>query len=182
MDGGDGAAPLTVSGVYQDVSSGGYTAKMQGEPPSGADAYVVFADTAGEAAPGDVAADYGERFPSASVIPMREYIRQTMSYATDALRGAALLSAVFGLGVALLITSLFLRLVLSRDRGETGLLSAIGFSSREIVGQVWPRVLVAAAGTVIGVVFAATAESPWSAASSLRRGWGSGSSRSSRIR
>ncbi|MDA2810207.1 FtsX-like permease family protein [Nocardiopsis sp. RSe5-2] len=158
VDGGDGAAPLTVSGVYQDVSSAGYTAKMQGEPPSGADAYVVFADMAGEEAPGDVAAEYEERFPSASVIPMREYIQQTMSYATDALRGAAVLSAVFGLGVALLITSLFLRLVLSRDRGKTGLLSAIGLSSGEIVGQVWLKVLVAAAaGTAIGVVFAATA-------------------------
>ncbi|WP_017623918.1 ABC transporter permease [Nocardiopsis chromatogenes] len=158
VDDGDGAAPLTVSGVYQDVSSGGYTAKMQGEPPGGADAYTVYADTAGDAAAGAVAADYGERYPDATVIPMREYVQQTMAYATDALRGAAVLSAVFGLGVALLITSLFLRLVLSRDRGKTGLLSAVGFSSGEIIGQVWLKVLAAAAaGTVSGVVFAATA-------------------------
>ncbi|MDA2803974.1 FtsX-like permease family protein [Nocardiopsis suaedae] len=113
---------------------------------------------AGEAAPGAVAAEYGERYPDASVIPMREYVQQTMSYATDALRGAAVLSAVFGPGVALLNTSLFLRLVLSRDRGKTGLLSAVGFSSGEIVGQVRLKVLVAAAaGTAMGVVFAGTA-------------------------
>ncbi|MFL1381738.1 FtsX-like permease family protein [Nocardiopsis protaetiae] len=149
---------LTVSGVYQDVTSGGFTAKAPGEVTSGASGYTVYANTAGGIDPGEVAADYGERFPTAAVIPAQEYVQQTLSYVTDALRGAAVLSVVFGVGVAVLITSLFLELRLTRDRRRMGVLSALGFSAGEIIAQVRVKTLLAVAvGTVTGLVFAATA-------------------------
>lgn len=161
-DGGPGEAGettgLTVSGVYQDITSGGRTARAQGEVTSGAVGYTIFADTAGETDPDAVAADYGERFPTASVAPTQEFMRQTLSYATDALRSAAVLSVVFGVGVAVLITSLFLGLRLTRDRRKMGVLSALGFSTGEIIAQVRVKTLLAVAlGTVAGLVFAATA-------------------------
>ena len=155
---GDGPRALLVSGVYQDVTSGGFTAKMHGEVTSGAAGYVVYADTAGGADPAAVAADYGERFPSAAVVPMREYVQQTLSYVTGAFRNAAVVAGVFGIGVALLITGLFLKLRLTRERRKMGILSAVGFSAREIVTQVRAKtVLAVAAGTSLGVIFAATA-------------------------
>ncbi|MFY7068726.1 FtsX-like permease family protein [Nocardiopsis changdeensis] len=153
-----GTATLTVSGVYQDVTSGGFTAKAQGEVTSGATGYVVYADTVGDTDPAGVAADYGERFPTASVIPMREFVRQTLSHVTGTLHEIAVLSVVFGVGVAVFITSLFLELRLARDRRKTGVLSALGFSAREIAAQVRAKTLLAVAlGTVAGLVFAATA-------------------------
>ncbi|WP_306366650.1 FtsX-like permease family protein [Nocardiopsis sp. CC223A] len=161
-DGGPGetgeGTSLTVSGVYQDVTSSGLTAKAQGEVTSGAAGYTIYADTTGRTDPGDVAADYGERFPTASMVPMREFMQQTLSYATDALRSAAVLSVLFGVGVAVLITSLFLGLRLTRDRRKMGVLSALGFSTGEIIAQVRVKTLLAVAlGTVAGLVFAATA-------------------------
>src|SRR5690606_3714210 len=64
----------------------------------------------------------------------------------------------FGLGVAVLIVSLFLKLRLTRDRPKMGVLTAIGFSAKELVGQVRTRtLLLVAAGTAAGAVFAATA-------------------------
>ncbi|CAL9442531.1 hypothetical protein SUDANB121_02291 [Nocardiopsis dassonvillei] len=160
-DGGDEGAvrprTLTVSGVYQDVTSGGFTAKADGEATSGADGHVVYADTAEGVDPGAVSADYGERFPTASVVPMREYVQQTLSYVTDALRAAAVLSVVFGVGVAVLITILFTELRLVRDRRKMGVLSALGFPVGEIIAQVRAKTLLAAAtGTAAGLVFAAT--------------------------
>ena len=147
-----------VSGVYQDVTSGGRTAKMQGEVTSGAAGYVIYADAAGEEDPAALAADYGERFPSATVIPMREYVQQTLSYVTDAFRSAAVLSVVFGIGVAVLITSLFLRLRLTRERRRMGILSAIGFSTNEIIAQLRVKALLAmVVGTLAGVALTATA-------------------------
>jgi putative ABC transport system permease protein len=149
---------VVLSGVYQDVTSGGYTAKMQGEVTPGAASYVIYANTAAGAGPVAVAADYSERFPAATVIPMREYVQQTLSYVTSAFQSAAIVSFSFGIGVAVLITNLFLKLRLTRDRRKMGVLSAIGFSTAEIIAQVRGKTLFAVVvGTLLGLVFAATA-------------------------
>lgn len=149
---------VVVSGVYQDVTSGGYTAKMQGEVTTGAASYVIYANAADGADPAAVAADYSERFPAATVIPMREYVQQTLSYVTSALQSTAILSFIFGIGVAMLITSLFLKLRLTRERRKMGVLFAIGFSTAEIIAQVRGKTLLAVVvGTLLGLVFAATA-------------------------
>lgn len=154
---GESWASYVVSGVYQDVTSGGYTAKVQGEVTAGAAGYVIYADIADGVDPGAVAAEYDQQFPSAAVIPMREYVEQTLEYVTSALRGAAVLTLVFATGVALLMTSLFLKLNLARDRRKMGVLSAIGFSAREIIAQVRGKTMLAVVvGTLGGLIFAAT--------------------------
>ena len=156
-DGGE-TSTVVVSGIYQDVTAGGYTAKVQGEETAGAAGYVIHANTAADADPATVAADYGERFPGAAVIPMREYVQQTLSYVTGAFQSAAVLAFAFGTGVAALITGLFLKLRLTRERGRMGVLAAIGFSTGEIIAQVRTKTLLAVVvGTLLGAVFAATA-------------------------
>lgn len=125
---------------------------------TGAAGYVIYADAVKGADPAAVAADYSERFPAATVIPMKAYVQQTLSYVTGAFQSAAVLSFIFGVGVALLITSLFLKLRLTRDRRKMGVLSAIGFSTREIIIQVRLKTLLAVAvGVLLGLVFAAAA-------------------------
>lgn len=149
---------VVVSGLYQDVTSGGFTAKMQGDVPSSALKYVVHADIADGTDPAALAREYSELHPFATVIPTREYVEQTLSYVTTAFRSAAILAAVFGVGVALLISSLFLQLRLTRERTRMGVLTALGFSSREIAAQVRFKVLVTVVvGTFVGSVVAAAA-------------------------
>ncbi|MDO5745987.1 MAG: ABC transporter permease, partial [Micrococcaceae bacterium] len=156
-DSADGSRVVRVSGVYQDVTSGGYTAKMQGGGSGEALGFVMYADTAEDVDPGALAREYHQSHPSASVIPMREYMTQTLAYVTDAFRSAAILAYIFGLGVALLITVLFLKLRLAKDRPTMGVLSAIGFSSHELAIQVKFKILLCVvAGTLIGVLVAAT--------------------------
>ncbi|MDN5765525.1 MAG: FtsX-like permease family protein [Humibacillus sp.] len=154
---------MVVSGIYQDVTSGGRTAKMQGAVAGDAVGYVIYADTVAGGDPAALAREYSNDFASATVIPMKEYVQQTLSYITSAFRSAAILAGVFGLGVALLITSLFLKLRLTRERSEMGVLMAMGFSAREIGSQVRFKILL-----TVGV-------GPFSA-SCLRRLLGSGSS------
>lgn len=155
---GDDATTLEVSGTYQDVTSGGYTAKMPGEVTTGATGYVIYTDIVEGVEADTIATEYGERFPTANVTPMREYVQQTLSHITNAFQSAALLAFAFGIGVALLITTLFLRLRLSRDRQRMGVLSAIGFSTREIIAQVRGKALfTVSVGTLLGLVFTATA-------------------------
>jgi putative ABC transport system permease protein len=155
--GGESTA-VVVSGIYQDVTNGGLTAKMQGGVTTGAVGYVIYADALDGADATAVAADYSESFPAATVIPMREYVQQTMSYVTSAFLSVAILALVFGTGVAVLITSLFLALRLTSDRRKMGALFAIGFSTGEIIAQVRAKTLLAVTvGTLLGLLFAATA-------------------------
>lgn len=154
---GEETTEVEVSGVYQDVTGGGFSAKMQGEVEADAASYVIYADTVGGADPGDIASEYSDRFPAATVIPMEAYVDQTLSYVTGAFRSATGIAFVFGVGVAVLITCLFLKLRLTSDRQKMGMLSAVGFSTKELIDQVRGKTIVAvAAGTVLGVLFAAT--------------------------
>ena len=59
---------VTVSGTYQDVTSGGHTAKMQGSVTEGAASYVIYANTAGGTDPTAIAAEYDSQYKHASEI------------------------------------------------------------------------------------------------------------------
>lgn len=195
----DDVEHVRVSGVYQDVTGGGYTAKMQGSVTSGADSYVIYTNLGAgtdtgmdagtdsgtgigtgtglgtgigsEARRGEseaeagatgqdaaaVAEDYNTRF-DVEARPMAEYVHQTLAYLTDAMRTAAAVALILGLAVAGLITTLFLKLRLTRDRQKIGILTAVGFSFREISAQVLLKTLVAVGlGVATGCIVANTA-------------------------
>lgn len=157
-DGGEGGALTThvVSGIYQDVTSGGLTAKMQGEAPEDASASTIYADVDEGLDASTVASDLSSQVPDASTIPMAEYVQQTFSSVTGALRSAALIAVAFGIGVAVLITALFLRLRQAQERPRSGVLRALGFSSGEIGGQTRLRTaIVVITGVVLGTLGAA---------------------------
>lgn len=151
---------VRVSGIYQDLTSGGYTAKMQGQLSADADSYVVLADLATPAKTNDdaataIAQEYNQRFTAAEVRPLEVFVRQSLSYVTDAVGTTVWLALAFGLLVAALITTLFLKLRLARDAQQMGVLRAVGFSPREVRSQVIFKVLVAVTpGVVIGAVAA----------------------------
>lgn len=151
------AIDLTVSGVYQDVTSGGYTAKLQGDVMSGAVGYVIYANTVGGVDPATAASEFGDQFEFAAVVPMAEYVQQTLSYVTDAFSSAAIIALAFALGVAVLITCLYLNLQLARDRRTLGSLSVVGFAGGELASQLRLKSLVSVViGTALGVIVSAT--------------------------
>lgn len=151
-----------VSGIYQDVTSGGRTAKLHlpdlGRPGmKGVSGYIVYADTDAQARPADVASDYNQRLPVAATVPMHDYVQQTLSYATSALRGATALSFGFGIGIAALIMALFLRLFLVREQQNQGILGALGFSKAELARGVRLKAgLAIVLGIVLGAIATAT--------------------------
>lgn len=154
---GDETRVVTVSGTYQDITNGGYTAKMQGTVDGGAESWTIYADLTDGIDPVTLAKEYNERFEAASVLPMQEYLEQTLSHITEALRGAALITLVSGLGTVALVVTLFLRLRIAKDRQKIGVLSTVGFSMREIIAVLRAKVLIAVCcGTLLGLAFIAT--------------------------
>jgi len=148
---------LTVGGIYQDITSGGQTAKMSGNSAGIVTGYIYYATTAAGQDPSSIAAEYGDRFPGATVVPMREYVSQTLGYVTTGLVNAALIAIVFAIGVAALITTLNLTLRVAREQRRSGILSALGFSGSELAAQLrFKAILVVVAGTLVGVTASAT--------------------------
>jgi putative ABC transport system permease protein len=154
---------LVISGIYQDITSGGYTAKMQGIPAAGASRYVLYADTrrdsnvSSSTHPKLVAQAYQTQFPSVSIVPMQEYVGQTLSHLTSALSNAAVIAVVFALGVSSLITFFYLGLQLSRDRQRLGVLAALGFSNQELDTQMRVKALIAVfSGVLLGLATTVT--------------------------
>ncbi|SEE94094.1 FtsX-like permease family protein [Ruania alba] len=150
------ASTVVVSGIYQDITSEGYTAAMTGDVTTGATGYVIEADTADGVDPATVTIDRIDAEPGATLLPTQEYADQTLAAATGAIRGVAVGAFVLSLGVAAGMTCLFLAIRLTRDRRAMGILSAVGFSTREIVGQVRLKTLLAVTtGTALGLAVAA---------------------------
>ena len=161
LESGSGDVTTRVSGIYQDVTNGGITAKMQGPVPSEADAYTVLADVNGSESVRSIADRLNQQVPEATTIPMAEYVEQTFSTIPDALRSASAIAIVFGIFVATLITALFLRLVLVQERGRTGILRAMGFSASDLGGQTRLRAFTCIVlGVLVGTLLAATVGPP----------------------
>lgn len=154
----DGPLELTVSGIYQDVTNGGRTAKMVA-PHTSADLMwsTIYADfDPGENVPAAISA-YAAANPDLKVSSVRDYIDATIGSTIDALRTASIAAFVIGLLVATLITGLFMRMLITKDAFSIAVMKALGFRDGHIQAQyVMRSVLVLAIGVGLGAVLANT--------------------------
>ncbi|MFO8064948.1 MAG: ABC transporter permease [Spirochaetia bacterium] len=141
--GGARDLPMRVTGIYQDVTDGGRTAKAV-LPPNREN---LLASTVSlDVAPGtDVAAkmrEYSELFAPARVTDLRSYLSQTLGNTIDGLVMVTAGATAVGMAVAVLITSLFLRMLISKDSKRIAVMKSIGFSLRSLRVQYLTTALV----------------------------------------
>ncbi len=100
-------------------------------------------------------------YPNAKVAEMHAVSPGTLSYVTDAFRNATWLAAGLEVAISVLLTSLFLRLTLTRDRPKMAVLHALGFSSAEIGRQyLLKTALMVGLGVAIGLAVSELAGEP----------------------
>ncbi len=144
---------LRVCGVYQDVSNGGYTAKMQvGYDPADVYRYdflVRFQE--GTDVPQKAAA-YAETLGTdANVKSMDAFVKQTLSGLTNQFGSVVLVIVLIAVGLMILITALLLLLILIKNRKQTAIQRVTGFSVRDIRKQYLAQTLLASAfGLLLG--------------------------------
>jgi putative ABC transport system permease protein len=119
---------LSVSGIYQDVTNGGKTAKaLLPADESSILRYMVAMDVAEGVSVQTKQAQY-DQFSGAQVTDLSEYVRQTMGGMLDNLQ----LVNAFAYGIAilliLLITSLFIKMLIAKDEAQIAILRSIGFN------------------------------------------------------
>ena len=134
---------FTVSGIYQDVTNGGRTAKMAAAPFSRRVLWgTVLIDAAHDAAVGDLVAKYSGDWPGLQFSSVADYVDTIMGGTRTALKAVTFTTTLAGLVVAALITGLFMPLLLARDSAAIGLQFALGFRRSDITGQYLARAVL----------------------------------------
>ena len=149
---------LTVCGIYSDVTHGGKSAKaVFADPTADIMWSVVTAELADPARASEKVAEYAARFAFAKVSDIDEFIRQTYGATINAIGKAAYAAVGVALTLTVLITLLFMRMLIAKDRYTIAVLKAFGFTNADIRAQYVARaVFVLSLGVLLGALLANT--------------------------
>lgn len=147
---------FTICGIYQDVTSGGRTAKTVctfSNEPSEKYSYGI---TLSASAPDNVAADLRQRLGGGySVENMEEFLGQTLGGVISQVQQASFAVLFIGIGLTVLITALFLKLRLAREAPALAVKKAMGIPFAAIRKQEFAPILIAGGlGSACGVLLA----------------------------
>lgn len=156
---GDREKTMVVSGVYQDVTNGGKTAKaLLPYDKNRVLWYVVSLDLKDASQITEKIAAYEQAFSPAKVTDLQGYLHQTLGGTIDQLKRVTIAVLVVAVLVSILITSLFLRMIVAKDHGDIAILRSLGFSLSNIkVKYVTITLIVLGIGVLAGTVLANTA-------------------------
>lgn len=149
---------LTVSGIYSDVTNGGKTAKAVFTDDSAEMMWaIVAAQVADKSLVDAKVAAYADRFPFGKVSDTAAFIAQTYGSTISSVQKAAYASVAVALAMTGLVTLLFMRLLIAKDRYAIAVMKAVGFTNPDIRAQYLARaVLVLVAGIIGGTLLANT--------------------------
>lgn len=146
---------FVLSGIYQDVTSGGITTKSKHQFPTlVAKKYSFSVNLKGGSDVALQASEWATIFGSGvTVDPMQEFIDQTLGGVTRQLKAIVLAICIIGSSLVMLITALFLKLRLAKDLSEIAILKAIGFSHKDLKKQYMIKIgWVSLGGILVGTV------------------------------
>ncbi len=154
----DRETTLTVCGTYSDVTNGGKTAKAVFSDDSADTMWsVITAELVDSALVDEKVAEYAGRFAFAKVSDIDEFIQQTYGGTISAIGKAAYAAVGVALMLTLLITLLFMKMLVAKDRYAIAVMKAFGFTNADIKSQYIARSLfVLVIGILLGTLLANT--------------------------
>jgi len=149
---------LTVSGVYSDITNGGRTAQAIFETESGDILSVGIPITFRAGANAEaIIARYKEQFHFAKVYGIEENINQMLGPMINSVKMASYAAIGVTVLLTILVTVLFMKMLVAKDRYSIAILKSMGFTNAGISGQyLTSSVIVLALGVVTGTVLANT--------------------------
>jgi len=153
----DQVQEMVVSGIYQDVTNGGHTAKAASLPidPKAVLWYVLNVDV--QADLNEKMDEYSRAFSPAKVTDLDDYLGQTFGNTIDQIRRITIVAIVIAVFVSLLITSLFMRMLIAKDYGQIAIMKSIGASLHDVrVQYVTRALLLLNIGIILGAIVANT--------------------------
>lgn len=120
---------FTVSGIYQDITNGGRTAKARFAPNEDNILwYVASLDVRDHSQLDSIMKQYEEQFAPAKVTNLEGYLEQTLGNTVERLQLLVVVGIVIAVFLSLLITALFMKMLIAKDTSEIAILRSIGFS------------------------------------------------------
>jgi putative ABC transport system permease protein len=149
---------LSVTGIYSDVTNGGKTAKaVLSDPSAGIMWSVISAELADELLLKRKIEEYSDRFAYAKVSDIDEFIAQTFGSTIRSIGKASHAAIGVALFITVLITVLFMRMLVAKDRYSIAVMKSLGFTNYDIRKQYAVRaVFVLVAGILLGTLLANT--------------------------
>lgn len=149
---------LTVSGIYSDITNGGKTAKAVFSDHSAEIMWhVIFAELSNQSLIDRKVSEYADKFNYAKVSDIDEYIKQTYGSTISSVKKASLTAIIVALMITVLVTLLFMKMLVAKDRYSFAVMKSLGFTNSDITIQYVTRsVFVLIVGIVIGTLLANT--------------------------
>ena len=149
----DGKKDLTVTGVYQDITNNGKTAKATFDDGAPALWQVIYADAHSPDQASAFARDLNEKYPGVQAIGMNQYASQFFGATGSQVHRITMMACAIALGLSFLITVLFTVLIVSRERPQLGVLLALGCTRGAIARQYLIRFgVLALTGIALGLL------------------------------
>ncbi|KOS64259.1 ABC transporter permease [Lysinibacillus agricola] len=149
---------LTVSGIYSDITNGGKTAKAVFTDNSADIMWsVICARLSDKSLVDETITEYADRFAFAKISDIDEFVTQTFGSTIKSVGKASIAAIAIGLVITVLVTLLFMKMLVVKDRFSIAVMKALGFTNSDITMQYGSRsIFVLIIGIVLGTLLANT--------------------------
>jgi putative ABC transport system permease protein len=149
---------LMICGIYSDITNGGRTAQaifdVNNKEVLGVNIAVTFHNRQNIKA---TIAQYRKQIPFAKVTGIEESIGQMLGSIRHAINMASTVAIGATVLLTLLVTALFMKMLVAKDRYSIAILKSMGFTNSDIRRQYHTRsITVLALGVIIGTILANT--------------------------
>lgn len=148
-DGTNEEKECSVCGIYSDVTNGGKTAKACMEDPDDATPVmwsIIYLSLADEQLASEWTSEYQDRYSSfedgVKVTLISDYLKGTYGQTIRNISKAAAVSAVMACFVLFIVMLLLVRLAIWRERNDSSLKKALGFTSSDIRMEYLKKTLI----------------------------------------
>jgi len=132
-----------ISGVYQDITYGGKTAKADIDfEENDVDVYIIYLDVIDGVTIEEKTDELRGILIDSKITPISEFVTQTLGGITDNLSLVGGAAIIISLLLSVLITIMILKLITAREHSAIAIKKAIGFSNHDIRIQFGVRILM----------------------------------------
>ena len=149
---------LTVTGIYSDVTNGGKTAKAVFTDNSAKVMWTILCvELLDKSLVDRKVEEYSDRFDFAKTSDIDEYVSQTLGSTIKSVEIASYAAIIIALVITVLVTILFMKMLVAKDRPSIAIIKALGFTNSDIRAQyVFRAVFVLIVGIILGTLLANT--------------------------
>jgi putative ABC transport system permease protein len=149
---------FTISGIYQDITYGGKTAKAVVDfEEDDVEVYIIYLDVSDDVNISEKTDELRSILTESKITPINEFVSQTLGGIMDNMSLVKNAAIMISFLLIILITVMFLQLITARERNAIAIKKAIGFTNRDIRIQFGIRILIIQfVAILVGTVFSNT--------------------------